>query len=256
MECPRLWGRQKVGRYCSVCAGCGQESRRDLAFEFAFLYSMVEYQFPPYHFDNSIIRDEYTVHIGKMNDSANIALSVDTAHKLLDLCPNGDHDLIRRSEIAGQNISMNDLKFYRRGRKIRFKTVERLVSSVGPSTIKSITFFLAIGHLRGCVHRQRKALHTLADNSHCVSDLGHIGFFVESCVIIASKDDFTQIHGAQIICCPHAFDASISSAWVRRCKDDRIAFQCFQRIEIVRGENQLPLAGFCMIRSNSPSRYS
>ena len=68
-------------------------------------------------FDNSIIRDEYTVHIGKMNDSANIALSVDTAHKLLDLRPNGDHDLIRRSEIAGQNISMNDLKFYRRGRK-------------------------------------------------------------------------------------------------------------------------------------------
>ena len=40
---------RKVGRYCSVCAGCGQESRRDLAFEFAFLYSMVEYQFPPYH---------------------------------------------------------------------------------------------------------------------------------------------------------------------------------------------------------------
>ena len=63
--------------------------------------------------DNSIIRDEYTVHIGEINNSANIALSVDTAHKLLDLLPNGDHDLIRRSEIAGQNIAMNDLKFYR-----------------------------------------------------------------------------------------------------------------------------------------------
>ena len=55
----------------------------------------------------------YAVHIGQMNNSANIALSVDTAHKLLDLLPNGDHDLIRRSEIAGQNIAMNDLKFYR-----------------------------------------------------------------------------------------------------------------------------------------------
>ena len=55
----------------------------------------------------------YTVHIGQMNDSANIALSVDTAHKLLDLRPNGSHDLICRSEIAGQNIAMNDLRFYR-----------------------------------------------------------------------------------------------------------------------------------------------
>ena len=55
----------------------------------------------------------YTVHIGQMNDSANIALSVDTAHKLLDLFPNGSHDLIRRREIAGQDVTVNDLKFYR-----------------------------------------------------------------------------------------------------------------------------------------------
>ncbi len=55
----------------------------------------------------------YTVHIGQMNDSANIALSVDTAHKLLDLLPNGSHDLICRSEIAGQDVTVNDLKFYR-----------------------------------------------------------------------------------------------------------------------------------------------
>ena len=61
----------------------------------------------------TIIRDEYTVHIGEMNNSANIALSVDTAHKLLDLLPNGSHDLIRRSEIAGQDVTVNDLKFYR-----------------------------------------------------------------------------------------------------------------------------------------------
>ena len=117
MECPRLWSRQKVGRYCSVCAGCGQESRAIWRLNLRFCIVWWSINFHRIILDNSIIRDEYTVHIGKMNDSANIALSVDTAHKLLDLLPNGSHDLIRRSEIAGQDVTVNDLKFYRLGGK-------------------------------------------------------------------------------------------------------------------------------------------
>ena len=70
----------------------------------------------------------------------------------------------------------------------------------------------------------------------------HIGFLIQCCVIIAPKDHFTQVHRTKIIRGSHTSDACITVIIFCRCKNNRIAIQCFQRIKIVGSKNQLSLA--------------